>query len=226
MIQQEQMQQTRAEAKTLGAGFYFTGKPCSKGHIAKRRTTSGTCYECQLVSRRKNMAKLRKEKPEVLKARQRVEYLKHAEGYKTRQKINYYSDIEQSRAKAREYAEAHRPEARQRAVEWREQNPERKKEADAKFNALNPALVLSYKAEYRAAKLRACPAWLTEEHRKEIQRIYQQAREQSEREGVLYEVDHEIPLRGKTVRGLHVPWNLRVVTKTFNNRRPRIWGVA
>ena len=28
----------RAEAKTTGAKFYFTGIPCSRGHIALRKT--------------------------------------------------------------------------------------------------------------------------------------------------------------------------------------------
>ena len=36
---------TRAEAARLGAKRYFTGKPCSKGHIADRHLT-GTCVVC------------------------------------------------------------------------------------------------------------------------------------------------------------------------------------
>lgn len=36
---------TRAEAKRIGATHYFTGKPCTKGHIALRKT-KGACVEC------------------------------------------------------------------------------------------------------------------------------------------------------------------------------------
>ncbi len=36
---------TRAEAKALGAKFYFTGEPCVRGHIALRKT-KGSCLEC------------------------------------------------------------------------------------------------------------------------------------------------------------------------------------
>jgi hypothetical protein len=36
---------TREEAKRTGAKFYFTGKPCTRGHVAPRKT-KGNCIEC------------------------------------------------------------------------------------------------------------------------------------------------------------------------------------
>jgi len=36
---------TRAEAKATGATHYFTGIPCTRGHIALRKT-KGSCIEC------------------------------------------------------------------------------------------------------------------------------------------------------------------------------------
>lgn len=37
---------SRTAAKAAGESKYFTGKPCSKGHLSYRYTNSGTCSEC------------------------------------------------------------------------------------------------------------------------------------------------------------------------------------
>jgi hypothetical protein len=41
----------------------------------------------------------------------------------------------------------------------------------------------------------------------------------------LFEVDHIIPLRGEFMSGLHIPWNLRIVTKRYNRSRPKNLGL-
>ena len=35
----------RTDAKKAGVKHYFTGKPCTRGHIALRKT-KGVCVEC------------------------------------------------------------------------------------------------------------------------------------------------------------------------------------
>lgn len=37
---------TRAEAKEQGLTYYFTGKPCKRGHLSKRQTSNGSCQSC------------------------------------------------------------------------------------------------------------------------------------------------------------------------------------
>lgn len=113
--------------------------------------------------------------------------------------------------------------SRVRTRQWNAANPERKRQMDAEFKQKNGALVTSYKARYRAARRKATPPWLTKDDLSKIRQVYAEAKRLSVETGVPYEVDHIVPLAGKVVSGLHVPWNLRAIPKVENNRRPRIY---
>lgn len=56
--------------------------------------------------------------------------------------------------------------------------------------------------------VRATPPWLTPEQRQQIRDVYAAAAALTEATGELHVVDHIVPKMGKTVCGLHVPWNL------------------
>ena len=79
---------------------------------------------------------------------------------------------------------------------------------------------------YQTKKERAMPSWV---NRKEIARIYKEAAHKSMKTGIPHQVDHVWPLHGKGFMGLHVPWNLQVITAKQNrikwNRRPDSVGV-
>lgn len=82
-------------------------------------------------------------------------------------------------------------------------------------------------AARNAAKINATPRWLTADHHAEIARIYADCRRETDETCVPHEVDHIIPLRGIDVCGLHVPWNLRVITAYENRRKSNfLAGVA
>lgn len=81
---------------------------------------------------------------------------------------------------------------------------------------LNTDLHFAKAAKYRASKLCATPKWLTEEHYAQIVDIYKEREILTEITGILYHVDHIVPLQGETVCGLHVPWNLQVIPATEN----------
>jgi len=63
------------------------------------------------------------------------------------------------------------------------------------------------------------PYWLTPEHRREMELVYEHARDCKLITGEEYHVDHIVPLRGKNVCGLHVPWNLQVLPSDVNDSK-------
>ena len=68
----------------------------------------------------------------------------------------------------------------------------------------------------RAAKMNAQPNWLTEIQKEQIVSIYSHARDCELVSGQKYHVDHIVPLQGKDICGLHVPWNLQVLPADVN----------
>lgn len=42
----------RTEAKRNGDAYYFTGKPCTRGHVTYRYVTNGTCVDCSAEDKR------------------------------------------------------------------------------------------------------------------------------------------------------------------------------
>ena len=65
----------------------------------------------------------------------------------------------------------------------------------------------------------ATPKWLAPVERLQMRELYVQARKMTELTRERYVVDHIVPLRGEEVCGLHVPWNLRVITQEENLKK-------
>jgi hypothetical protein len=100
---------------------------------------------------------------------------------------------------------------------------EHTRKAKRKYAGAHPAEKRASTLAYKRKMLHATPTWLTEEHWAEMNVIYAEARRLTDENGVPYHVDHIVPIRGGVVSGLHVPWNLRVITAEKNMRRPRIY---
>ena len=75
------------------------------------------------------------------------------------------------------------------------------------------------RAKRRAAELQATPKWLTKTDFTLIECKYSVAAMFSKYSGEPHAVDHIVPLQGKTVCGLHVPWNLQVMTVSDNLKK-------
>ena len=103
--------------------------------------------------------------------------------------------------------------------EYREKNKEKRSLSFKQYSKNNRGRLAAIKAKRNAAKLKATPPWLSKEYLEQIRTEYELAAWCSKMMGIKYHVDHIIPLQGKQVCGLHVPWNLRVIPATENIRK-------
>ena len=98
----------------------------------------------------------------------------------------------------------------------RERNRDKARKETRKWQIANPSKVCAYTRNRHSTKINRTPTWLTKEHHLQIEGFYLLAKEMEKQFGKKYEVDHIVPLKGKTVSGLHVPWNLQILTKSEN----------
>lgn len=91
-----------------------------------------------------------------------------------------------------------------------------KRAASRKCAHKNPARMKAHKIKYEAQRAKATPPWLTSEQWAEMNAIYEKARKLTLETGIRHEVDHIHPLNGKNLSGLHVPWNLQILTQSEN----------
>jgi hypothetical protein len=112
-----------------------------------------------------------------------------------------------------EYTNNHKDERKEYQANWRVNNPEKARNSYLNWKKENKARVNANNAKRRAAKLRACPTWLSKEQMTQINEFYIQAQQLS------MHVDHIIPLQGENVSGLHVPWNLQLLPSSENYRK-------
>lgn len=90
------------------------------------------------------------------------------------------------------------------------------KVAKKKWQADNRWRGRLYRAQ-RAARVKAAtPPWVDQA---EIEKIYEQADRISAETSIPHEVDHFYPLVGENSCGLHVPWNLQIITEDENKKK-------
>lgn len=68
-------------------------------------------------------------------------------------------------------------------------------------------------------KSKATPSWLSSEQLKDIDDMYWLSKDLELVSGEKYHVDHIVPVKGKSVSGLHVPWNLQILPSDLNLKK-------
>ena len=87
----------------------------------------------------------------------------------------------------------------------------------------NPGKIRAQAAKRRSILKLRMPGWLTDTEYAQIEAIYIKASEMTATGDTVYHVDHDLPLRGKYVSGLHVPANLKILSAQDNLRKSNLW---
>jgi 5-methylcytosine-specific restriction endonuclease McrA len=186
----QSLPKSRIEAKAVGAAYYFTGIPCIRGHI-EPRSVKGDCTGCSSIHR------------EMDRIRQNEAYQKRGQS-------------EAAKAAKRRYYERNREAVIARAAA---RPVEERRRADRVWKEKHPLLVRANNTNRKRKHRQATPIWLTYKQKSEMRELYKIAITMTKTTGERYAVDHIIPLRSDVVCGLHVPWNLRVITQEENLKK-------
>ena len=121
--------------------------------------------------------------------------------------------------KAKEYRAANKESVSATIKAWKERYPGRHEQAIRNWVIRNPGKVNAKWMKREASKRQRTPSWLTDEDFWMMEQAYDIAAKRTQMLGIPFHVDHIVPLQGKTVSGLHVPWNLQVITAKANRMK-------
>ena len=126
------------------------------------------------------------------------------------------SNKEKLSKKQKLYNEKNKEKLSKQRKGYREVHLKDKADYDKVYRKNNRGKLNALSAKRHASKLLRTPKWLTRDQIKEIQSFYTLTKELQWLSEEVLHVDHIVPLQGKNVSDLHVPWNLQILPRSSN----------
>lgn len=170
-------------------------------HVRKDRADHN-CVACKLEWKKRN------KKPANAKELQRAREW-HA------------ANPEKAKAATKKWRAANREAVSRASLAWQASNPEKVNAIRQRFKVNNPGIWNAYAAKRRGAQDRQTPAWADHDA---INAMYALAAIYRDF-GYDVHVDHEIPIQGKKVSGLHVHQNLQIIPASVNRSKSNQFSI-
>lgn len=209
----------RYVAKDRGLKWYFTGLNCKHGHTEERKTSNGECRQCAKDGHRRRGAC---KTPEENRKRAREYYAKNKGRVKSNSRRRRKIKSEELKEYHKEYYQRNKKRHYDNGKKWVENNRNRAREISKRWREKNTSKVREDSSLRKSARLRrvlALPDHLEELNEFCISELYQHANDMELLTGDKWHVDHIAPKLGKNISGLHIWYNMRVITAEENLKK-------
>ena len=152
---------------------------------------------------------------DVINQKRKEKRLEDPDTYNKKAMESYYQNRDQRLERMANY----RKNNAQYFIDYRQTNKEKISKRVKKWCEDNRDKRQLYWSNYRSAKLQATPKWLTKEDNDKMLEFYTESSRRTKETGIKHHVDHVMALQGKDFCGLHVPWNLQVLTASENSSK-------
>ena len=184
------------EAKKLGLDFYDNGKPCKNGIFGMKKTKQeGKCF-CS--------ACYKETKDRVVKWQEK------------KRRENGIAPRSLSQQTKQEKKEVYK--------KWLERNRAKINEQQRKWRQSNKEKLRPYQSAYNAIRWKRTSIPLAKLHLEQIVKVYEKRDYKTKQTGIEHHVDHVVPILGKNICGLHVPWNMQIIPAKQNRIKSNKWS--
>ena len=186
----------RAAAIATGLNFYFTGKPCNKGHFSERRVSTRQCVGCERDYAQQNR--------DGLVIYHKNYYAANRTGLLAKQKIYHDARSTLRAARMRVYYRENHAARVAAGIRWKSENRDS---------------VAASNLRRIARKRRAVPVWFGEFDEFVWLEAAHLCGLRFAATGLNWASDHMIPLASRIACGLHVAENCQVIPQSLNSSK-------